>query len=384
MIFFKIFGLLGADFVVYYEAAWVVFQNHANPYLGLITRSFPFNYPPTSLLLLWPLAFLNFKAANILWNISSIFSVFLTIFLLLKLILPKLNRKIFLLIFLVLSFAFTIPFFPVKFNIGNGQINHFLLLLFTLSLYLYQTGRKKASAFFLALATAIKLAPAVLILYFLIKRDYRQIGYLLLFLALFVLISLLYLPLNFQLTYLTQVAPMSFTLAAKDWYYNQSLEGFLTRSLTQSPIILTLTYFLSGLSIVLTWWRGRKINAWRAISAVTLLYLLIHPIALQHYFGFAIIPLILLGVDFWRTHVSAKHWLLLIVAYILLALDIKNFTQIPKEFNFLLSHDFFAVLLLWLLALWKENISKALALVWVGVIIASYLSILLCQAKLCP
>src|SRR3989344_4431360 len=292
MIFFKIFGLLGADFVVYYEAAWVVFQNHANPCLGLITRSFPFNYPPTSLLILWPLAFLNFKAANILWNISSIFSVFLTIFLLLKLILPKLNRKIFLLIFLVLSFAFTIPFFPVKFNIGNGQINHFLLLLFTLSLYLYQTGRKKASAFFLALATAIKLAPAVLILYFLIKRDYRQIGY--------------------------------------------------------------------------------------------LLYLLIHPIALQHYFGFAIIPLILLGVDFWRTHVSAKHWLLLIVAYILLALDIKNFTQIPKEFNFLLSHDFFAVLLLWLLALWKENISKALALVWVGVIIASYLSILLCQATLCP
>src|SRR3989344_3265948 len=203
MIFFKIFGLLGADFVVYYEAAWVVFQNHANPYLGLITRSFPFNYPPTSLLLLWPLAFLNFKAANILWNISSIFSVFLTIFLLLKLILPKLNRKIFLLIFLVLSFAFTIPFFPVKFNIGNGQINHFLLLFVTLSFYLYFKNKKTLTALSLASAACIKLAPVIFLLFFLLKKDWFVIKRFFAFLAVLFIAPILIFGWDFQKRYYT-------------------------------------------------------------------------------------------------------------------------------------------------------------------------------------
>ncbi len=80
MIFLKLFEPLGADFVVYFEAA-KVFLAGTNPYLGLITRTFPFNYPPISLLFLFPLGFLDYVTANIIWNILSTLAVLVSIWL---------------------------------------------------------------------------------------------------------------------------------------------------------------------------------------------------------------------------------------------------------------------------------------------------------------
>ncbi len=68
MIFLKLLEPLGNDFVVYYESA-KMFLLGLNPYHGLLTRTFPLNYPPPIALFLWPLAFFDFVTANILWNI---------------------------------------------------------------------------------------------------------------------------------------------------------------------------------------------------------------------------------------------------------------------------------------------------------------------------
>lgn len=374
MIFFKLLEPLGADFVVYFEAA-KMFLAGLNPYARLITRTFPYNYPPTSLLFLWPLAFWDYKTANIVWNILSTLSVAISIWLVLKIASLKLSRNLLFYCFIVLLFLFTIPFFPIKFNIGNGQINHFVLLFSALGLHLYAKKHLNISAFFLAFAAGIKIAPAIFLLYFLIRKDVRQIFRFSFFLAVLFLVSLYFIPWSIQREYFFNVLPLSFTLAAKDWYYNQSLFGFLARSLS-NPITIQLSYYLLSLLILfLTWWRGGKVSPLRALAAVSSLYLMLHPIALQHYFGFAIIPWILL--------LSRRDWLPLAVAYVLLAIDIKNFNVVPTEFKFLLSHDLFGIFVLWVLALWREKFWVILACLWSGVIALAYLFMLLCRGQIC-
>lgn len=357
MIFLELFKPLGADFVVYYEAAKMFLQG-GNPYLGLITRTFPFNYPPPSLLLLFPLALFDANTANVIWNVLSLLAVVVSI----RLLTAK--------HFWPLVLLFTVFYFPVKFNIGNGQINHFLLLFVTLALYFYDSKHKNLSAFFLGFAITVKLAPVIFLFYFFIKKDYQQITRILAFI---VFITFIFVPWNYQLVYFRDVLPLSFTTGAKDWYYNQSLWGFLARTFPPN-LSMALFYLLSLLILFLTWRRGRQINTKRVLAAVSCLYLLIHPIALQHYFGFAIIPLILL----W----DRKYWKILTVCYLLLAFDIKNFAAIPKDFSFILSHDFYAVMMLWIFALWREGYKKIIALVWTGVLIFAYVYHLASRAGL--
>lgn len=365
MIFLKLFQPLGNDFVVYFEAA-KMFLLGLNPYYGLFTRTFPFNYPPTSFFFIFWLGFFDFITANILWNIFSTFSVIISIFLIIKI------AKIKTIYLLPLSILLTVFFFPVKFNIGNAQINHFVLLFTCLGLYFYLFGRKNFAALFLAYAATIKIAPIIFLLYFFIRKDFAAIWRFFVFATLIILVSFIFVPINFQLVYLRDVFPLSFTTGAKDWYYNQSLWGFLARSLPNQAQYLF--YPIAVLILFLTWWRGQKIN-WRcSLAAVSCLYLLIHPVALQHYFGFAIIPIILL----W----DKKHWLILTTCYLLLAYDIKNFAAVPKEFNFILSHDFYAVLILWIFALWKENYRKILSVLWVFVLIFAYVYYLIGRAGL--
>lgn len=367
MIFLKLLEPLGADFVVYFEAA-KVFLSGGNPYLGLITRSFPFNYPPTSLLVLWPLGLLDFQTANLLWNILSTLAVLVSIWLICQV--AGVRQKW----YLPLVLLFTVFFFPVKFNIGNGQINHFLLLFCSLALYLYQAKRPKLSAFFLATATAIKFAPAIFLLYFIIRRDWRYLRFFFAWLLILIGISIIFVPIDFQLVYWRDVLPLSFTTGAKDWYYNQSLWGFLAKALPAS-LAAFLFYPLALLILYLTWWRGRKLPKIRALAAVSCLYLLIHPIALQHYFGFATIPFILL--------LARRNFLPLFFAYLLLAIDIKNFSAVPKEFTFILSHDFYGVLVLWLLALWQEKFWQIATVFWASGVSLAYVLFLFCRAGAC-
>lgn len=366
MILLKLLEPLGNDFVVYFEAAKMFLQGW-NPYLGLITRAFPFNYPPVSLLFLFPLGFFDYNTANILWNILSLISVLISICLIGQI--KQISKKW----LFPLAIIFTVFFFPVKFNIGNAQINLFLLLFCSISLFLYHSNKKNLSAVFLAFAIGIKIAPIIFILYFIIRGDWQQIFRVFTALLILIIISLIFVPISYQIIYFRDVLPLSFSSSAKDWYYNQSLWGFLARL---TPTFANyLFYPIAVVILFLTCWRGRNISWQRGLAAVSCLYLLIHPIALQHYFSFAIIPLILL----W----NKKDWLILIACYLLLAFDIKNFNQVPKELNIFLSHDFFAVLILWTLALWREKIKILLAFYWSITILFIYFLALLCRVRFC-
>lgn len=378
MIFLHLLEPLGIDYTVYWEASFM-FLHRLNPYLGIFSSSFPYNYPPPSFFFIWWLGLFSKTAGAPVWNFLSLGAVLISILLLVRLVQKKVNKAL----FLCLCLLFTLPFFPVKFNIGNGQINHFIFLFCVLSIFLYQKNHKNFSAAFLAYAIGIKFAPAIFIFYFLIKKDYQQILRTILMAGMIFALSFLIVPMSQQIQYYFHVLPLSFTLGAKDWYYNQSLEGFLARSFHFPVLILGSTYFLTLIILFLTWLKGRKIGHWRLWAAVSSLYLIVHPIALQHYFAFSIIPLLFLGFDLIKNRGSKWLWFLLVICYFLIAKDIRGFENIPSQFNFILSHQFYGILSLWIFALFREKSWRIIGVLWISAITLGYISTSLCHAKIC-
>lgn len=355
MVFLRLLQPLGIDFPQFYEASLMVHQN-LNPYLTLLTSPGPFNYPPPFFLAFWWLGFLPFEVAAVIWNLFSLFAFVVTIYLLTR-------GKHFWLWLLVL----TLPFFPLKHNLASGQINTFVLFFSVLGILV--------NPIFLGFAASIKLTPAAIAIYFLIRRQWRRLAAFIVSFALFFGLSFLIIPWQSQNLYYFSVFDNAFPLAGKELYYNQSLLGFLTRTFSGPLVVLASYYVLSILIISLTWWRGRRIVKERLVAAVFCLPLLLSPLVWQHHLVFAVVPLILLA--------SRRDWKALLVIYFLLAFDIKNFAAVPREFIFVLSHQFYSILALWILALWRERFWQILSFLWVGSILVAHVFSLSCRGGFC-
>lgn len=378
MIFIKLLSPLGGDFPVYFEAVAALFQK-INPYERLLSMPGPYNYPPSSFLFLWWLELFPLNTASVIWNILSVLSYITAIWILFKLITPKTNK----ILFTAATFAFTIPFFPEKFNIGNGQINNFILLFCVLGLLLYRQNRKVLSAILLAFAIGIKIVPAAYIFYFFLVKDYKQVLRILFCVAIVIVASFILVPREFQELYYTKVFFNAFPIEGKAVYYNQSLLGLFARAF-HTEIFARISFYLTGLILILvTYLKSRGINDLRKLSAVTSLMLLLHPLSWQHFFVFSIIPLLFLSISIKKNKEGLKQFILIIVSYVLIAVDIKRPDLIYREFSFILSHQFFGVLMLWIVALWGQRSMRVIGIIWVIGVIMEYILILLCRGNIC-
>ena len=82
------------------------------------------------------------------------------------------RRKIWFFLYILLALLS----FPLWHNLKWGQVSILLTLSCLAGLVLYERGQKWPAALMLSLATLIKYYPGVLMLYFLINRDFRFIG----------------------------------------------------------------------------------------------------------------------------------------------------------------------------------------------------------------
>ncbi len=338
MVFFELLHPIGIDFPQYYEAA-VMFIRGLNPYQTLLTSPGPFNYPPPSVFFLFWLGLLPYNLAGVIWNIASLLSFIFSILIILKI------SKNYLTIpqSLIPIALFTLPFFPEKFNLGNGQINNFILLMCVSSFYLYFRGKTWSAATLLALATSIKLVPLVYILAFIFKKDYRFVAKFFTTLAILFATAFLVIPARFQHLYYSDIVFRATSFDGKGVYYNQSLLGFLSRSNIASLYpVLAIALFLLSLK------KMSIINYQLSISLSTCLYLILHPLTWQHHFVFAVIPLIIL----WSQNIP-KLWL--IISYLLLASNIKDPASVPVLFQ---SHQFYGVFILWALHWYNHKHAK--------------------------
>lgn len=143
-----------------------------DPY-GLLTP-FPLTYPLFICVLFVPLARLPYWAANLAWFLVSVASLAASVAVIFRLVAPggswRRARELFVLCFLPLSNV-------IQSNLVNGQVNFFVLALCTLGLRALLRRKAWMAGLLIAAAISIKLTPAILVVYLLLRRDWAATGW---------------------------------------------------------------------------------------------------------------------------------------------------------------------------------------------------------------
>lgn len=329
------------DFSQFYEAGKMVLLG-LNPYERLLTTKGPFNYPPAILPILKIIAVLPIEKAAVIFNLLSLLALIGSLWILKTMVgWPKKNWQI-ILIYLLCFFSF-----PVKYNLGMGQINNFILFFISVGMYFFFKKKQIFAGVFFALAAGFKLSPFLTLFYLLVKQQWR-IFWAMVFTEVIIFLSpFLILSFDYQKIYYTDIFFRAFSPVGKSVYYNQALSGLISRQL--GPEAYYLVLMISLILLLITLWRLKKLNLFSQWSAVVSLMVLINGLSWQHHLVFLIPCFFLL----YKGMKGMNRWLL-VLAYLLLAVNIKNPEDYQGLMTVMLSHGFFGTLTLWGLSMMVE------------------------------
>ncbi|MFW6184103.1 MAG: glycosyltransferase family 87 protein [Chloroflexota bacterium] len=254
-------GLGAADFKAYYVAARLLgegqviydigLQSAENARLGLTPDDTFYVYPPLLALLMTPPASsLSLAEAAVVWNTFN-FVLLMAIVLLVSALFGLRRRLGDTFPWFVLLFALAVPTFE---GLRIGQANILTLFLVLAALYAERRGRSSLAAVALAFAFLLKLFPAVLLLWFAWRREWRPllvwgvtVGVVLLLSAVsYVIFGV---GANLDLYYALYVLP---NLSAPQPLDNQSLAGVLTRAAPGAPLRTVILATASLLIVAVT------------------------------------------------------------------------------------------------------------------------------------
>jgi Glycosyltransferase family 87 len=266
-------------------------------------------HPPTSVLLVLPLGWLNYPTAFLFWNLLSLLALILSIVLVFREWNIPLARQRILGIFMVIALAAVGS--PLREQLLQGQWNLVLLLLFTAIWLAARREQDWLAGALLGLAIAIKLFPGFLLLLFLLRRQLRVV-----FSAGLAFVSLTFLTLLFFGTetyrqYIVEVLPAldSFRSAWPGvslgifWcrLFDPSPVCGVTIALANNPMLArTLTLGSSAVVVGLLGWvilRAQQATSFDRCYALSMVAMvLVSPLAWDHYLVFLLLPLLL----FWN------------------------------------------------------------------------------------
>ncbi|RJP31614.1 MAG: DUF2029 domain-containing protein [Candidatus Omnitrophota bacterium] len=200
----------------------------------------PFVYPPFFAILLIPLSRYGYDDAWTLFYCSSHLAFFFSLFILIRMIRDENEPSLF---WWGLLLAISAIFSPLVQTFAAGQMNTFLLLIFTASLYQLKKQRELSAGALIGFGAAIKVAPAFFILYFLWKRKWAAAFSAVLVVLLSLLVSFLWLGPDVHYSFLDLAAQMGYgssTWAEYGQHYhvephNQAPAALWYRLFTHNP-----------------------------------------------------------------------------------------------------------------------------------------------------
>lgn len=252
-----------------------------------------FTYPPGAILLFIPITWASATLAPYLWAFFSLAALFGSFVLLLRTSLRGRQVPI-VTISLLATIVSAIAFAPILEGLCWGQVGTMLLLL-TLTDYLIIKSNRR-SGFLIGLATAIKIYPAVFILDFAVRREWRKVANAFVgFLGSTVLAYLVW-PTStwyFFSDVMLKGQELKKFSASTTSQASSSLSAFLTRnsavvSLNKGEIYL-LTAALLSLGLIGAYRLRRQELPDDAFVILSFTSVVISPIAWDHYFEFAIL-----------------------------------------------------------------------------------------------
>ncbi|GHF97508.1 MULTISPECIES: glycosyltransferase 87 family protein [Amycolatopsis] len=184
---------------------------------------------------------------------------------------------------------------PVRSTLGFGQINALLMVLVVLDVLL-PGERKRTKGLLIGVAAAIKLTPAVFVVYFLVRRDFRSAarvaGGFVVAGALLWLIR----P-SASFTYWTKLVFDAGRIGGVDYVGNQSLHGLTVRAgLPEFVWVLAALAVMAVVAVIIV----RAAEPVLGLTACALGGLLVSPISWTHHWTWCVPVLVLAGWYAWR------------------------------------------------------------------------------------
>jgi alpha-1,2-mannosyltransferase len=239
----------GLDFTQYYVASRMVLEGDAHNiyrtdgyYLakaaaygavtdagGTMTNA----YPPFAAFCLTPFALLPFRPALLLFSIIGMLALAAGVWAFFADDEKKARRD-----FTLAGLLITFSFFPVYYSLYMGQVNALLFLCMALVLHCARRGRPWFAGFFIALAALVKIFPAVLMVFFAAKRQFKPVVAAMVSMIVLGAVSLTVCDARLYFTYLSQILPRQTDGGA--FYRNQGLGGLFARLLTDNDYVNAL------------------------------------------------------------------------------------------------------------------------------------------------
>lgn len=259
-------------------------------------------HPPGAVLLGLPLGYLDYHPALLFWNLLSLTALAVSVCIILRELRLSLSP------WLILPIAaFLLVFDPFLQQVYQGQLNGLLLFLLTLGWLALRHGKDSLAGMVVGIATAVKLAPGLLLLYFLFQRRWTALGWALATLASITLATFVLFGLGAYWDYLLVVQP-----AVSSFRYsrlNTSLVGFWQRlleghelekiqPLIYAPWLGKLAVLTSAMGVVaiLVWcgrkWQGNPAGQDRLYALYIVAMLLLSPVTWTHTFLWLTLPIL--------------------------------------------------------------------------------------------
>lgn len=331
------------DFNYYYFASQAAFT-HINPYLqgGPYTG---YIYPPICLFFLYPFQLLPVGIASKLWIGLSLLGLVFSLIIILRIY----KRSLFSSFSLILiTFAFL--FFPVKFTLGMGQINIFVLVFLSLAVYYFFKDKESLAGIFFGLSITTKYFPLFIIVYLIFRKKWKILGYMFLTIIILFGVGYLFIDPHINNYFILHTFP-SLLQPTGSYYYNQALSGFTTRLFNDRSIEFVVRVLLSLVILSATFfvmYRKKKITKQVILFEIGIIIntnLLLNSFTWQHHFTWLLIPLILTAVVIRKK----SEYAILFFIFLLLTFNIKNPVGVPL---LLQSHAFYGALALWVFDLY--------------------------------
>jgi hypothetical protein len=280
--------------------------------------------PPFHVILLLPFAPLGYEKARITFLLLNNLLLFSSLAIILKAgraKWPTLPQFL-----LALLLVFTLE--PIHVSLQLGQVDFVILFLIAVTFWAYKGGRNIMVGVCLALAAMIKLSPAVLIIYFLWKREFSIFVSAVITALMVGILSWLMVGSEAIMFFSTSILPA--LLKGSAFFQNQSLNGFFSRLFADPGLYYSLQEFpsipqvrtLSTLASLALVAMGAFVTRKRIsrnslrfdleFSLVIVTMLLGSTISWEHYFTWLLLPFLVLLNPRLQTCLTPRRYLTVI------------------------------------------------------------------------
>ncbi|WP_378736777.1 glycosyltransferase 87 family protein [Nocardia brasiliensis] len=243
----------------------------------------PFTYPPLAALFFAPLALMPLLLAEVLVLVTSLASLAVTLWVVLARIRPELSRLSTLTI-VIGAVALLQTFEPLRQTFGFGQINLVLMAAITLDCLVRKPFWPRGML--IGIAVSVKLIPGGYLLYFLLRKDWKAAGTLVVSAIAAVGLGFLLFPSDSTEYWFHTLADTG-RIGPPYFAGNQSIKGMVFRLGVADSVATLLWIALSLVAIALAAvWMRRLIDAGATVAALLVnaaVVLLVSPVSWSHH-----------------------------------------------------------------------------------------------------